>query len=389
MRASRRTVLASMGASLVAPSARGDDARRAAAIEEAARGAVGRLCPGASVAAMLPDGRCIAAAAGYADPEARTPLTHTHRLMSGSTGKTFCAATFLSMAAEGAFALDAPIAPLFADEPWFARLPNAAALTPLMLLRHTGGLPQFLDDPDFQRRYFFDSVAGRDTGYDPRTMLGFIAGNDPLNAPGAAHHYSDLGYHILGLAIEKRSGAPYKDALSSRILSRLGYRADIVAADQRAIERLAPGFARGGLIEALTGSAGRTIDGSGALRKNPALEYTGGGLALTPRALAEFYWRLFEGQLLPTEMTRALTAAPVPVSTNPQAEIGYGLGVFVIEREGFGRYFSHSGYYPGYNSYVGYFPAARVSVAVQINTDHGPDINDLWRSAARRFLDAL
>jgi D-alanyl-D-alanine carboxypeptidase len=56
-------------------------------------------------------------------------MTPATRLMSGSTGKTFGAATLVSLAESGVLDLDAPIAPAFAYEAWFARLPNARALT--------------------------------------------------------------------------------------------------------------------------------------------------------------------------------------------------------------------------------------------------------------------
>lgn len=111
------------------------------------RHAGGHGAPGVSVAAVLPDGRTIAVAGGLADPDRGTPMTPATRLMSGSTGKTFAAATAMALVAAGKLDLDAPLAPLFAGEGWYRRLPNAAALTLRMLLQHSGGFPQFLTNP--------------------------------------------------------------------------------------------------------------------------------------------------------------------------------------------------------------------------------------------------
>ena len=315
-------------------------------------------------------------------------MTPTTRMMSGSTGKTFCAATTLALAHRGQIELDAPLAPIFRDEDWYGSLPNAGALTVRMLLNHTAGFPQFLDLMAFQRAYLFDSVAGNDTAYSPRRMLGFIAGAAPLNAPGKEHNYSDLHYHLVGLLIEKVTGRGYYDVLQDEILARLPVD-DIIPANRRDLPGLAAGYARGDLLAALAGGTGKSTGADGALRKTPVLEFTGGGLAVTPRALALFYSRLLHGQVIPASSVHTMLTSTVPVSARPGLDTRYGLGVYITRRPGFGRYISHSGFFPGYNSNVGYFEQHGFAAAVQITTDHGPDINDLWRSLARGVIEIL
>lgn len=388
---SRRTLLGGAGLALAAlpfasPLGRvlaAQGSTRSAIADFAASALATRMTPGVSAAVVTRDARIVTAAAGLADPQAGLAMTNATRLMGGSTGKTFCAATLVSLAEDGILDLDAPIAPVFADESWFARLPNAKALTLRMLLMHGAGFPQFLDVGAFTRSYMWDAMTGQDIAYSPRKMLSFILDAAPLNAPGAAHAYSDLHYHLAGITAEKITGRPYYDLLAERVLARLGDpHDDITPANTRSIDRLAAGFARGDVIAALAGMTGRTTDEAGVLQHDPSLEYTGGGLALTPRALARFYWKLANGQIVSPAGFAQMTGSRLPVVKTAEVTSSYGLGIFINERAGFGRYISHSGFFPGYTSNVGYFLDHGFAAAVQFNTDHGPDINQALRDLA-------
>jgi D-alanyl-D-alanine carboxypeptidase len=363
-------------------------AMRRALVEFAGRAQGEGNFPGLSAAVALPDERIVTVTAGWADPERRVPVRPDTRFMSGSTGKTFCAVTALSLVGDRALSLDQPIAAHFAAESWFASLPNARYLTLRMLLNHSAGFHQFLDIASFEETMLWDSLRGRDTGYTPQRMLSFIAGDAPLNAPGAAYHYSDLHYHVVGLLIEKVTGRSYYAVLHERVLARLGL-ADVLPAASTHLAGLAAGYARGDLLAALAGYTGRSLDRAGDLRKNPALEYTGGGLALTPRALALFYERLFRGEILAPAELQAMLGSTMSVPATPGIDVRYGLGIFIIQRPGYGRYYSHSGFYPGYHSNVGYFADFGFAAAVQVNTDHGPNINELWRDLGRSVIGVL
>lgn len=341
--------------------------------------------PSVSVAAVLPDGSAAAAACGWADPEAPRPATPATRYMSGSTGKMVCAALALSFVQDGRITLDQKIAPLFADEPWFAHLPNHEALTLSLLLRHAAGFPQFLDLNAFRAAYLTDTVLGHDVGYSPRRMLGFIADAAPLNAPGAAFAYSDLHFDLVALTLEKLSGRHYFDLIRERILARLPGAEIGVNAGPR-LPGLAAGYAHAGWLEALLGLAGRVTRADGTLRQNPVLEFAGGGLNTTPRALALFLRALFTGGIVSPDMVRAMTETTIAVpGAPPGVDLAYGLGVFVTRRPGFGTYLNHSGFYPGYVTNCAYFRASGLAVAIQTNSDAADiftPLRDLARAAA-------
>ena len=85
--------------------------------------------PGLSVGVAFVDGPSFGLAAGWADSARREPLTPAHRLLQGSVGKTYAAALALQLVREGRLELDAPLSRYLGSEPWFARLPNAPAIT--------------------------------------------------------------------------------------------------------------------------------------------------------------------------------------------------------------------------------------------------------------------
>ena len=395
----RRDILAGAGALtafIAAAPARALEIGLKRAVEQACRRAVASQrafyqTPGASAAVILPNGALITAVNGFADPEAGLPVAPQTRFMSGSTGKTFCAATVMALVEAGRITLDQKTHEIFPDDEWYLRLPNARRLTIRHLLTHQGGFPQFLSLPAFQFAYLADALRGRERAYSPHRMLSFIADRAPLFAAGEGFSYSDLHYHLLGLVIERIAGAGYYDALSTNILSKMPrFSAEITPADTRAIDRLAAGYAKGDILARLSGVNGRSTDENGRLRNDPSLEYTGGGLAVTPRSLAEFYWRLARGEIVSAHSFAEMVGSTVAQATNnPAIETGYGLGFYVTRRDGFGTYVSHSGYYPGYTSNVACFLDYGFAVAIQQNSDHGPDLFQRVRDIAAATIAEL
>src|SRR5262245_2107449 len=177
--------------------------------------------PGINAAVRLRDGRVITASAGFADVENRTPLTPLTRMPGGSTGKTFVAVTAMQLVDEGRLNLNAPLSTWFQDAPWFATLPNARDITLAMLLSHTSGLPDHVDDLGFALNAGWRRLKG-DTDYiKPEELIGFLAGDEPVFPAGTGYNYTDTGYLIVGLILERVTGHEYYDELRARILDPL------------------------------------------------------------------------------------------------------------------------------------------------------------------------
>jgi len=322
--------------------------------------------PGATAAFILPDSRIHAFATGYSDIDDRVKMTPDMRMPSGSIGKTYVAATALAMAMEGTLDLDAPISRWLGDRPWFHRLPNGPDITTRHLLTHSAGLiDHAFDSPEFAEAVRRLIARGDpDATLSHERLVEFALDREPLFPAGLGYNYTDTGYIIAGLVIEAASGASYYDELRRRFLEPLGL--DMTQPqDRRDAPRLAQGY---GVASAeLFGTPLEVVGSDGRIVFNPAIEWTGGGLYNNPQSLVRWAKLLYEGDALEGDYLGELLESAVR-GASPVPSTVYSLGVTITQTP-LGITYGHSGFFPGYNSVVRYFPAERVALAIQINTD--------------------
>jgi len=370
-----------------APVEQGASQRAAVAESRAARGeAILERCrvhvdallaagsaPGVSVAIVLDDGTELAFATGLASREEERPLAIGDRLLSGSIGKTYVAAAIHRLVAAGELELEAEVAPWFADDPWFERLPNARQLTLRNLLQHTAGLPRYVFEPAFWETLLEE----KDKVWRPEEQLAYVLDTEPPFPAGEGWSYADTNYLVAGMVFERVSGRSIYDYVREHLLEPHGLD-DTVPSDRRRIPGLVQGYA---ITSRAFGVPERVLDESGAMVFNPQFEWCGGGFASTPLDLARwarvlYGGRAFEGDYLET----MLRTVPAP-ALGPGAE--YGLGVIVRDTAA-GRVLGHDGFMPGYTSSMGYLPDSGVALAVQTNCD---DREALGRSTAELLVE--
>lgn len=322
--------------------------------------------PGVSAALVLPDGGRLALARGVASLEDGTPLTPEGRMLSGSVGKTYVAASVLALAAGGELALDDRAARWLADWSDFARLPNAPELTLRQLLGHTSGLPRYVLEPAFWEALLADP----EHRWTPEECLSLVLDAPPLFPAGEGWAYSDTNYLLLGMVLERVTGKPFYEHVRERFLAPLGL-TDTVPSDTRRIERMVQGHV---VASRAFGVGPRTLEG-GVFTFNPQFEWCGGGWASTPLDLARWTRALYSGEALPAGALEEMLRRP-----SPAPELGpdtrYGLGVILWE-DALGPARGHRGFMPGYLTATGYWPARELAVTVQCNTDDGASAGSL------------
>ncbi|MDJ0789792.1 MAG: serine hydrolase domain-containing protein [Myxococcota bacterium] len=336
--------------------------------------------PGAMAAFALPDGRVGSAAVGFADPQRGIAMRRDHRSMSGSVGKTFAAALAVALALEGRLDLDAQIATWLADEPWLERVPNAARLTPRTLLHHTGGLEDHYDLTGYWLRAVWRRLSGGADAYlDVREQIACLFDRKPLFPAGTDFAYTDTGYLLLGLILERAGDDSYYEQIRIRFLEPLGL--SLTSPSDR---RDLPGLVAGHQTTTRL-LPERTTDDEGRLRVNPANEWTGGGLVTNPVDLVRWAKALYEGRAPGIPDPSILFDDPVRVRDGVAA----GLGVFVEEDSPFGPVWGHGGWFPGYSSQMRYFPGHRIAVAVQVNRGQGTADREYAMAVAGLVTEAL
>ncbi|MEM7305430.1 MAG: serine hydrolase domain-containing protein [Planctomycetota bacterium] len=312
--------------------------------------------PGASGAVVLPDGTSVAFAHGWADVESERALVPADRMLSGSTGKTFVAASALHLVGAGRLQLDDPASKFLGEEPWFARLPNADDLTLGALLRHRGGLPRYVFEADFWQT----AVADPDRVWAPAELLAFVFDKEPLFAVDEGWAYSDTSYIVVGMMIEAVAGVPFYDYAREHLIEPHGL-TSTVPSNSRRIAGLAQGYdsAFGHL-----GVAERLLDDEGVFAFNPQFEWCGGGYASTPTDLARWSCVLYSGAAFGGDYLEALLDTVPAEPLGPGTRYGPGL---ILRGTKLGELRGHDGIMPGYSTTMGYFPDADIAAAFQVN----------------------
>ncbi|MBN1225032.1 MAG: beta-lactamase family protein [Candidatus Aminicenantes bacterium] len=346
-----------------------------------------RICtesgfPGITAAFILSDGQSAGFASGFADKEEQILMTPESRMLSGSIGKTFVAAVALSLAQEGAFSLDDKIIKWFGDEDWFPRLPNGPEITLRMFLTHSSGLSDHVHSEKYGQAILrMIGSADPDFCFEPREIVAFVLDQKPLFAPGQGYSYTDTGYILIGMIIEKTTGSTYYEELHKRILGPMQLKRTSPS-DRRDLSGLAAGYIHPddnpfGLPEKTT------IDGG--MLFNPANEWTGGGLITNPQDLVRWAKLLYEGKALDKPYLEELLNSGFKDGKN---QSHYGLGVGVKGSE-LGMTYGHGGWFPGYSSMVSYYPEQKIAIAVQVNTDHKVDMNSIIRRLTKTVLASI
>ena len=330
--------------------------------------------PGATLGVVLANGESFGLAVGFSDRESKTPMKPNDRMLAGSVGKTFAAATALQLVKEGKIGLDDKIEKYLGREPWFPRLPNAKDITVRQLMNHTSGLVRY----EFKDQFTKDLTANPEKVWKPAELVAYLLDEKPPFAAGKGWDYSDTNYIVLGMIIEKVTGKRFYDEANMRLLKPLKLVATIPQ-DGLRLKGVVQGYA--GPNNPFGGRDEMIKDGKFAI--NPQFEWTGGGYATTAEDLARWAKMIYEGKAFsPDLLPQVLDGVPAPMLGG---ETRYGLGV-IIRKTSQGTTYGHSGFFPGYMTDMMYFPDHKVAVAVQVNTSLG---RSLGKPLGRVLVEAM
>lgn len=165
--------------------------------------------PGAAVL-VAKDGRSVIERGfGVLDLRTKRRIDGGTNFRLASCTKAFTAAAVLLLARDGKLRLEDSLTDIFPDFPEYGR-----AITVHQLLNHTSGLPDYEDlmpaaDPSLP----VEQIQIKDA-----EVLDLLERqNSGKFAPGARWAYSNSGYVLLGLIVEKASGRTFADFLRDRI----------------------------------------------------------------------------------------------------------------------------------------------------------------------------
>lgn len=286
---------------------------------------------GASIAVIVDD-QMWSAAIGSQDLEGTIPLDKNARFPIYSITKTFIAAAILLLVESGNLTIDQPVLetlPEFALDP---------AITLRLLLSHTAGIPDYAG----MTRYAGDLI--RDPAR-PWTVTQFLDRSLSLGvgfAPGQGWSYSNIGFLLLKLVLERRTAMSLRASLAHLVIDPIGLKQTEVIETLDNAVNLTPGFSS----QLETDNSLRDI----SRRYHPGW-VSHGLIASTAADVARFFDALLRGQLLGSASLRLmLDPVSVPFVHRYFTKPSYGLGLMLDPFSRLGPIAGHGGEGPGYSA---------------------------------------
>lgn len=314
---------------------------------------------GTVAAVMRGDDTLLFKAYGKADVEWDVPMPTDAMFEIGSITKQFTAVAILQLRDEGKLGLDDDLTRWLPD---FDTRGHRVTLR--HLLNHTSGIHDLTETPEFPA-LVSNRVWPRDSAYALITRQPFDF------APGTRQQYSNSGFWLLGLVIEKASGMSYEDFVEQRLFAPLGMTRSMVCNSFESVPRRAHGY---GLRE-------------GQLLRAPTNIHTwsfaAGALCSTAADLLTWLRALHGSKVLsPASYQEMMT--PSPFGHGMQLRYGLGVGV---EHDFEGRLvINHGGVLAGFWTEALWYPDAQLASIVLINTTGGLDPEEIARTLAERVI---
>ncbi len=279
---------------------------------------------------------------GFRDPAGTVPLTEDTIFQLASVSKQFTATAVMLAVRQGLLALDDKITKFFPE------LTAYEGVTVRHLLSHTGGVPDYFDDED----WFIDlwKKENRVPGNDE--ILNFLCETKlkPYFAPGEKLEYSNTGYNLLALLVERRSGVPYEAFLQKNIFEPADMK------DTRCCHIRRDGVPFEKYAQATVMENGRWVADVDSEEYRDVIAFDGlnGDDYVYTTLLDMLKWdRALREEKVLTKEEQALMYTPAKLNSGEDAVydeeegLGYGFGWGIGHEDNFGLVVSHSGGMPG------------------------------------------
>ena len=312
------------------------------------------------------------------------------RFNLGSAGKMFTAVAVAQLVDAGKVSLDDPIGTQVKG-----LTPQAATVTVRQLLTHSSGLGNFFSP---------ENLPAIEKARTVSDLLPLVVSDQPSFPPGSKFQYSNNGFLLLGVLIERASGQSYGQYLDKHVFGPAGMvgsgldpgPASAQAVGMTTMPAHSPSGSAPGPNRAGPGPGPGPGPGAGGPRPQGPLRAASeaalhgtpaGGAYSTAVDLQAFFAALLAGQLTSAAMLKELSspqivAAPAKDGA-PQLDYGFGFGVGAFNGH---RWFGHNGGAPGVNTEAAVYPDDRTAVIVMSSRDP-PAATTLFRKLRALLFD--
>lgn len=296
---------------------------------------------------------------GLAEMEYNIPNTPQTIFESGSVAKQFTAAAVVLLAQEGKLKLDDDIRKYLPEMPEYEK-----PITIRNILTHTAGLRDWGSVMELTGAGRGNRVITQDIAYD------VIINQKNLDfTPGSEYSYSNSGYQLAAIIVERVSKQKFADFVTERLFKPLGMTRSSIRDDY---QRIVPGRAQ----------AYGKEDEKGPWKLNmPIMNVYGNGGMLTTVGDWLKWNAMLDSKSLGAPLVDALETQAVLTDGR---KITYALGLEVSTYKGV-KEVSHSGGTAGYQTFLARYPDRKLSIAGLCN-GYPPAAVDLVHNIADEVL---
>lgn len=310
-------------------------------VDAIARAALSAGVPGLTVGIRHGDQLLFERGYGFSDREQDIPATANSLYQIGSITKQFTAAAIMRLSEQGRLTLRDSVGDYVPELDT-----HGQTITLEQLLNHTSGLPDYLPlltDP-------YQAMTARE-------IIDLINSRPLTFTPGNGWSYSNSGYFVLGLVIERVAGESYARYLDLNFFKPLGLTRTSYCGTDPALPT------PDGYVKLRAGEAYRVR------AADMSLPYAAGALCSTAGDLLRWNAALASGLVVSRESYERMIT---PTASGEYGNYGYGLAV----GQHLGRDFIyHGGGILGFQTFLSYYPSRDLTIAVltnvfDVNGDH-------------------
>ncbi len=295
--------------------------------------------PGTAVSVVLGDQMLLQSGYGLADVELGMPVTAESVFGIASLTKQFTSAAIMKLVEAGKVSLTDSVSQHIPEYPG----PGGGA-TLHHLLSHTSGIPDF---QSLGQRYWSKMHLDLSTA----EMMELLRDERLDFEPGTAWSYSNSGYYLLGMVIERVTGQPYASYLEDVFFGPLG----LTSITQCDFSEAVPNGARGYFLE------GDTLVNADPMSAH--ISFSAGALCSSVADLVRWSSALHSGRVVSPASLEAMTA---PTTLADGSVHRYGYGLWSVDFHG-ARSVSHPGASNGFITELASYPDHDLTIGVLIN----------------------
>lgn len=281
---------------------------------------------------------------GFADMEWEIPNEPDTKFRIGSLTKAFTSMLVLQLVQQGKLKLDGEITDYLPEYP----KKQGSKVSIHQLLTHTSGIPDYGEFPNY-----------RDLSrnpFTPESLIRLFADSALRFEPGSKFSYSNSGYFLLGMIIERVTGKPYEQVLHENILNPLKMMNSGYDRQDTILKKRARGYEK---------KASLYVN---APYLDMSLPYSAGSLFSTVEDLYLWDQALYSDTLLPKQTRDCMFRAYIPAYGK-----GYGYG-WVIGNDAVGNsndsvmVIEHGGTISGFSALISRIPSGRHLIVLLSNS---------------------